>query len=109
MKEKGPIETLIQQKLSDAFSDASFLDIRNESFKHSRGEESHFNITVVSNVFLGKSPIERHRMLYKVLGDELKNKIHALSIQAKTIEQWQLNPELNKSPNCVGSKLIDAK
>ncbi|KAF8775900.1 hypothetical protein HU200_004034 [Digitaria exilis] len=46
--------------------------------------ETHFNVRVVSKEFEGKSLIKRHRAVYDLLQDELKNGLHALSIDAKT-------------------------
>jgi BolA protein len=38
----------------------------------------------------------------KVLADELKNSIHALSIQAMTTKQWEADQTVVKTPNCLG-------
>uniref|UniRef100_A0A0E0LZ35 Fe-S metabolism associated domain-containing protein n=1 Tax=Oryza punctata TaxID=4537 RepID=A0A0E0LZ35_ORYPU len=46
--------------------------------------ETHFNVRVVSDAFQGKSLLKRHRAVYDLLQDELKNGLHALSIDAKT-------------------------
>ncbi|BAT07167.1 Os09g0270900, partial [Oryza sativa Japonica Group] len=46
--------------------------------------ETHFNVRVVSEAFQGKSLLKRHRAVYDLLQDELKNGLHALSIDAKT-------------------------
>ena len=35
----------------------------------------------------GKSLLERHKMIYSILGDMLKNEIHALSLKTLTIEE----------------------
>jgi BolA-like protein 1 len=49
--------------------------------------ETHFIIEIASESFKGKRLIERHRMVYDVLGQELKNGLHALQIKAKTVEE----------------------
>lgn len=50
---------------------------------HARNQGgSHFTLTIESAAFLGKSSINRHRMVYQQLQDLMPNKIHALSIQA---------------------------
>jgi len=46
----------------------------------------HFEAVVVSTAFVGKSPLQRHRLVYSTLGDLLGGEIHALSIQAKLPE-----------------------
>ena len=46
--------------------------------------------------------IARHRMVNRLLSIELDGKIHALSIQAKTVSQWQADPSFRESPSCLG-------
>lgn len=47
--------------------------------------------------------IQRHRMVNSTLKDEMTpGKIHALSIQAKTVAQWEAAPEIATTPNCLG-------
>lgn len=42
----------------------------------------HFAVKIVSEAFRGKSVLERHRMIYKALGELMETDIHALSIKA---------------------------
>lgn len=44
---------------------------------------------------------QRHRLVYKILDDELKSGVHALSIVAKAPGQWKDEP-IENSPNCRG-------
>jgi BolA protein len=46
-------------------------------------EGTHFEVTVVSPAFAGKAPVARHRMIYDLLDDLLKTRIHALKIDAR--------------------------
>ena len=48
---------------------------------------SHLDLCVVSAAFAGKSPVERHRMVYALLADLIPQRIHALSIKAQTPEE----------------------
>ena len=50
--------------------------------------ESHFRVTVVSGVFTGKNRVERQRMVYDLLSDEMEGGIHALSIKALTPDEY---------------------
>ena len=43
---------------------------------------SHWQLTIVSDAFRGKSAVARHRMVYEALGDLMKHDIHALKIEA---------------------------
>ena len=45
----------------------------------------HFDVLVISADFAGKKEIERHRMVYAVLGDKMKQEIHALSIKTQVL------------------------
>jgi BolA family transcriptional regulator, general stress-responsive regulator len=45
--------------------------------------ETHFRIKVVSDAFLGKSRVDRHRMINQLLDAELAAGVHALAIDAK--------------------------
>jgi acid stress-induced BolA-like protein IbaG/YrbA len=48
----------------------------------------HFHAVIVSAEFQGKSMIQQHQLVYKALGDRMKQEIHALSIKTFTPEQW---------------------
>ncbi|KAG0486229.1 hypothetical protein HPP92_008324 [Vanilla planifolia] len=50
-------------------------------------EETHFNVKIVSAKFDGQGLVRRHRMVYDLLADELKNGLHAISIVAKTPQE----------------------
>lgn len=54
------------------------------SVRDTTGTNDHFELLVVSDVFAGRSLVERHRMIYAVLGDAVGGPIHALSIRAHT-------------------------
>ena len=98
------IENRIQNKLIKAFGPA-FLKVENESHKHNvpPGSESHFKVTVVSAKFDGSSMLRRHQMINEVLREELSGAVHALSISAKTPEQWDSSAGLiQPSPPCLG-------
>jgi BolA protein len=97
----------IQQILSKKYNPV-FFDLQNESSKHNVPEnsETHFKITIVSENFMQKSTVNIHREIYDLLKDEMgekrDNKLHALSINAKTPEEWKkINLE---TPDCVFKK-----
>ncbi|CEO94912.1 BolA-like protein [Plasmodiophora brassicae] len=99
----GPVATAIRDKLSKAFSPVHLLVI-NESSSHNvpRGSETHFKVFVVTPAFEGISSIDRHRSVQKVLAEELKGGVHALSIIAKTPAQWSSDDNVPASPACMG-------
>jgi acid stress-induced BolA-like protein IbaG/YrbA len=53
------------------------------------GDGTHFEALIVSTEFEGKSLIESHKVVYGVLGDAMKERIHALSLKTFTPEQWE--------------------
>lgn len=52
------------------------------------GDGTHFEAVIVSSVFNGKTLLERHQLVYNVLGEAMKERIHALSLKTYTPEQW---------------------
>lgn len=48
----------------------------------------HFNAVIVSAEFQGKTKVQQHQMVYRALGDRMKQEIHALSMKTLTPEQW---------------------
>ncbi|MGH8765086.1 MAG: BolA family protein [Burkholderiales bacterium] len=51
------------------------------------GDGQHFQATIVSRAFEGKSRVQRHQLVYKALGDRMREEIHALSMQTLTPEE----------------------
>ena len=78
----------IINKLREAFTPES-LDVADESHLHEGhaghrpGGETHFRLYIVSQAFVGKSRIERHRMINAALSAELEDSVHALAIKAE--------------------------
>jgi stress-induced morphogen len=61
---------------------ASLPDARVE-LKDLTGTEDHWQATVISAAFSGKSLIERHRLVMAALAEEMKGPIHALTLDAR--------------------------
>ena len=93
----------ITHKLNQAFS-PEHLDVINESNKHNvpEGSESHFKVMLVSDSFKGKLPVARHRMVNKILEDELSGGVHALALHTMTMEEWFEKGKAPESPPCLG-------
>jgi stress-induced morphogen len=54
------------------------------------GTMDHLRVTIVSDAFLGKNLLDRHRLIYQALDAPLKDgRIHALELTAKTKEEHQ--------------------
>jgi BolA protein len=87
----GVVAETIQAKLEAAFAPAA-LHILDESHLHAghhghdgRGE-SHFAVSISAAAFAGKSRVERQRMVYAVLAEELAGQVHALRLSANPAE-----------------------
>lgn len=52
----------------------------------------HFHALIVSAEFNGKNMVQQHQLVYKSLGDKMKQDIHALSMKTFTPEQWADKP-----------------
>ncbi|MEQ1776235.1 MAG: BolA family protein [Burkholderiales bacterium] len=52
------------------------------------GDGAHFEAVIVSALFRDKSRVQRHQIVYKALGDRMREEIHALSMQTLTPEDW---------------------
>jgi BolA protein len=93
----------IEDKLAAKLA-PSVLEVHNESGMHNvpRGSETHFKVVVVSAAFAGKSLVERHRLVYETLGEELRGGVHALAITSRTPEEWARRESVEPSPPCLG-------
>ena len=53
------------------------------------GTQDHFQALVISEEFQGKTMVEQHQMVYRALGDLMREAIHALALKTYTPEQWK--------------------
>ena len=68
------IKVLIKRAIPDA--EISIQDLA--------GDENHYSATIKSKIFVGKSKIEQHKLIYKALNGKMGNELHALALN--TIE-----------------------
>ena len=80
----------------------SHLEVIDESSMHSKGRESHFKVVVVSATFAGLNPVKRHRLVNQAAERVFAQGLHALSIFAKTPEEWTASTGPMASPTCLG-------
>jgi len=77
---------LIRQLLNDTFK-PELLEIIDNSAAHAghagaRSGGGHYHVTIVAEIFEGRSLVQRHQLIYNALGDMMKQQIHALGINA---------------------------
>ena len=98
------VQQAVETKIADAFRPAH-LEVTNESHMHNvaPGSESHFRLLVVSDVFEGKTLVQRHQAVYGALAAEMKGAIHALGLQTLTPREWEARDVAPlTSPPCRG-------
>ncbi len=74
------IESTLRRALS-----ATEVQVIDESALHAghAGAASgggHYRVTVVSPLFTGKNPVQRHRLVYAALANDMQQTIHALAL-----------------------------
>ncbi|MCR4379091.1 MAG: BolA family transcriptional regulator [Rhodospirillales bacterium] len=83
------IRTAMENKLKAALNPER-LEIIDNSARHAGHAgahpegESHFKLIVVSSAFEGKSRVQRQRLVYDALAEEMANHVHALELQTLT-------------------------
>ncbi|MGH6620915.1 MAG: BolA family protein [Alphaproteobacteria bacterium] len=76
----------IREKLSSGLAPLR-LEITDDSHKHAGhagarpGGESHFTVEVVSGAFEGLGRVERQRLVYRLLEEEMAGPVHALALR----------------------------
>jgi len=89
MDTKDKIEKILRKNLS--IKHYEITDDSDKHIGHSEVQKSgggHFSIFVISEDCKDKTIIQRHRMIYDLLSEELKTTIHALAIKAHTEEEF---------------------
>ena len=73
------LEDIIYEAINSHIK-CEFLDVT--------GDGRHFDAVVVSDEFVAKSRLERHRIIYAALGDKMREEVHALSMKLYTVIEW---------------------
>ena len=76
----------------------------NDSHKHSgSATDSHYNLVLVSDDFTGIGAVKRHQQVFALVGELMKNPIHALALHCYTAQQWQTKQEkIPATAPCMG-------
>lgn len=70
------------------------VELIDDSAKHAghagaRSGGGHYRLLIVSAQFVGKPTLARHRQVYQALGELMRDRIHALSIEARAPDELQ--------------------
>ena len=81
----------IEIRLTDALKPET-IGVEDESHLHeghagARDGRGHFRVLIISEAFIDKTQLQRHRMVYAALGDLMRTDIHALAIDAWSPEE----------------------
>jgi len=85
----------IRQKLAQALA-PSRLEVIDDSARHAGhagaqpGGETHFNVLVISDRFAGMNRVDRQRLVYGLLQQELAGQVHALALVTRTAAEQAL-------------------
>lgn len=61
--------------------ECNFIEIKGD-------DGSHFEATIVSDIFEGLTKVMQHQKVYDALDGMMKQELHALSIKTYTSSQW---------------------
>ena len=84
----GAVAHSIETKLAAALAPA-VLEVVDDSHRHAShagapaGGESHFSVTIEAAAFTGLSRLQRQRVVYRLLAEELAGPVHALSLTTR--------------------------
>ena len=87
----------IKRKLTEHLHPQS-VRVIDQSHKHAGhasapvGGESHFHVDIVSKVFKDLDRINRQRLVYQILNEELSESVHALELATMTPDEVVTNP-----------------
>jgi BolA protein len=97
------VESRIVSKLTETFQ-PTYLQVINESYLHSVpvGSETHFNVALAADCFVGKRQVQRHQAIYACLAAELQNGVHALALHTFSPNEWSASGQFPASPVCLG-------
>jgi BolA protein len=76
------LQSLLQEALEVTVVEVTDLS---EQHRHHRGAKQsgggHYAVLLVSPLFVGKTTMQQHRLVYQALQTEMGQRIHALSLQ----------------------------
>ncbi|EGF79232.1 hypothetical protein BATDEDRAFT_89896 [Batrachochytrium dendrobatidis JAM81] len=96
MDQPGPVLHAIKTKITQALAPTQ-LEVVDDSSKHKghagtkglRSTETHFRVVIVSDAFASKSLVQRHKLVYEILDQEINSGVHALSLVTKTPQEFE--------------------
>jgi len=88
------IQEAVSTQLSSLIN-ISHIELMDTTGKHIHHQNfnggHHLSAIIVSDDFIDLNLLDRHQLVYKALGEMLKNEIHAFSMKIYTILEWSKN------------------
>ena len=82
----------IEQKLGEQL-ELHHIEIKDFTGRHLNHKQHdggfHLEAIIVSESFINKTLIDRHKIIYAALGELLKHEIRAFSMKTLTPEEWE--------------------
>ena len=82
----------IEKKLGEQL-EIHHIEIKDFTGRHLNHKQHdggfHLEAIIVSDSFIDKTLIDRHKIIYAALGELLKHEIHAFSMKTLTPEEWE--------------------
>lgn len=72
----------LQEILREGIPGTSVVEVKDLT-----GTSDHFEALIVAEAFVGKTLIERHRLVYAALGERMKADVHALTLETLTPQE----------------------
>ncbi len=83
---------IIESKMKESL-EAVFVDVVDESWKHAGHAAAtgggHYILRVASEKFEGVSLVNRNRIVFDILKEEMKEDIHGFIVKAMTPGEWE--------------------
>jgi stress-induced morphogen len=74
---------LVEQRIRQGIPDVQHLHLQDLT-----GTKDHYEATVVSPSFEGKTRIQQHQMIYQALGELMDGPVHALALKTFTPQAY---------------------
>ncbi len=74
---------VVEARIREGIKGVSHVQIKDLT-----GTQDHYEATVVSDAFEGKTKIEQHQLVYGALGELMAGPVHALALNTYTPDGW---------------------
>ncbi|QCI18991.1 BolA family protein [Buchnera aphidicola] len=67
------------------------IKIYNDSkfHRHTKNTLTHLKIIIISNDFINKTTIDRHRLIFEKLNEIYKKNIYSITLYTYTLQEWK--------------------